>query len=338
MRAIILNKTGGPSVLEVSEVDDPVPKNDEVLVRTKFSGVNYADLLSRQGLYSWVPKRPYIMGLELSGEVEEIGNDVKNVEVGDKVIVGTQMGGYAEMIASKADRVLPAPEQFSFEESAAFMANWFTVWIGLHEMARVREGESLLIHAAAGGVGTAAVMLGLAHNMKVYGTTSSEEKREFVKNIGAVPLSYEDFDIKIMDQEELGVDCILETMGGNIFKRSFEILSPMGRLVQIGASGIQVNKWNPVSWIKAWLALPQVKMAQVLRRSRAFMGLHVGYLGKYPEKIRPAWEKMVEVVTEHDFKPVVNTDQIYPMYKVADAHQLIHDRNNIGKVLLDPTK
>ncbi|MHA2169569.1 MAG: alcohol dehydrogenase catalytic domain-containing protein [Candidatus Kariarchaeaceae archaeon] len=336
VRAVVLSKTGGPNILGVSEVDDPKPQSNEVLVRTKYSGVNYADLLCRQGLYSWAGKRPFIMGLEAAGVIEEIGDQVDNANVGDRVIVAKNHGGYAEMITCEVDLLLPVPTQFSFQEAAAFVGNWFTAWVALHEMARVRPKESLLVHAAAGGVGTAAVKLGLAHEMYVYGTSSSKEKLEFIRESGATPLSYEDFDQQL--RELGGVDCVLESIGGDVYRRSFAALSPLGRIVLVGGSGIQVNKWNPISWWKAWRSLPRAKMSQVLRQSKGFMGLHLGYLREYHEKMRPIYENLVKLVTEQDFRPTIREDQIFAMSDVAKAHQLIHDRKNIGKVLLDPTR
>ncbi|MHA2250787.1 MAG: quinone oxidoreductase family protein [Candidatus Kariarchaeaceae archaeon] len=335
MKAVVLNKTGGPNVLQVTEVDDPTPKRDEVLVQTKFSGVNYADLLSRQGLYSWSAKRPFILGFELAGVVEEVGKGVTSFQEGERVIVGAQNGGYAEKIARHEKFVFPAPEQFTFEESAAFFANWFTVWLALHETARVRKNEILLVHAAAGGVGTAAVKLGIAHGMKVYGTASTKKKQDFIEEMGGIALTYDNFDTELIQNKP---DCIIETIGGDVFKRGFEILAPTGRIVLVGASGIQVNKWNPISWFKAWRSIPRTKMSKVLRRSRGFMGVHVGYLAGYYDRFRPSWDELIKVVTDHDFRPIIPKDQIFPMSKVTDAHQLIHDRKNIGKVLLDPSK
>ena len=172
--------------------------------------------------------------------------------------------------------------------------------------------------------------------MEVFGTSSSEEKREFIRKSGATPLSYEDFDQQLAKRG--GVDCVLESIGGDVYKRSFASLSPLGRIVLVGGSGIQVNKWNPISLLKAWRSLPRAKMSQVLRQSKGFMGLHLGYLRKHPDKMRPMYEKLVQVVTEQNFRPVIREDQIFPMSDVAKAHQLMHERKNIGKILLDPTK
>ncbi len=336
MKAIVLDKTGGVDVLKVSEVEQPVPEDNEVLVKVKYSGVNFADLVTRQGLYSWAPKRPNIMGLEVAGEIIEIGKNVTLHSIGERVFVGTQKGGYAEYICMEEQFVLPVPEFYTWEEAAAFGAQWFTSWVALHEMARVREGERLLVHAGAGGVGSAAIMLAKAHNMEVF-ATCSPHKKEIVEMLGATYLSYDNFDKELIRLDKKP-DCIIETIGGDVFKRSFDNLAPMGKLIVIGVSGIKVNKKNPFSLYRALKAIPKAKMSQVVRKSRGFMGLHVGHLLEFPDKILPIWENMQKVIVKHQLRPIIRENQIFPMSRAGEAHQFIHDRKNIGKVLLNPSK
>jgi len=336
MKAIVLTKTGGPDVLTVTDVDQPQPTADEILVKVKYTGVNYADILSRKGLYSWAPKRPYIMGLEAAGEVVEMGSQVDEVQIGDRVVFGGQQGAYAEYLTVHRDYILPAPETYNWKETAAFGVTFFTAWVAMHEMARVRPEETILIHSAAGGVGTAAVQLARVHGMQVYGTSSTAEKRQRVEELGATAYSYDDFS-DTMYTVNIRPDCVLETVGGDIFKQSFRLLAPMGRVVLIGASGIKINKWNPLSWFRAWRALPSATMSQVLRRSRGFMGVHLGYLLADPLTLRPSWNKMIEVIEQHDLRPEIRDDQIFPMSQAGAAHELIDNRKNIGKVLLDPS-
>lgn len=336
MKAIVLSSTGGPEILKVTEVDTPQPTADEILIRVKYAGINYADILSRKGLYSWSEDLPYILGLEAAGEVVEIGSNVDSVEIGDRVVFGGKNGGYAEYLTIHKDYILPAPEQYNWKEAASFGVTFFTAWVAMHEMARVRSGETILIHSAAGGVGTAAVQLANAHGMDVYGTSSQPHKRKRVEELGATAFGYNDFD-EGMRELNVRPDCVIETVGGDVFNRSFELLAPMGRVVLVGASGIKVNKWNPLSWFRAWRALPGAKMSQVLRRSRGFMGVHLGYLLAQPDTLRPNWEKMLQVIEEHNLRPEIRDDHIFPMSRAGDAHEFIDNRKNIGKVLLDPS-
>jgi NADPH2:quinone reductase len=335
MKAIVLKKSGGPDSLIVSDVEKPQPTNHEVLVKIHYCGINYADILSRKGLYSWAPKKPYIMGLEAAGEVIELGSAVKGISIGDRVAYGGQSGGYAEYICVSEYNVLSVPNIYSWQEIAAFGVTFFTAWIAMHEMARVRKGETMLVHSAAGGVGTAALQLGQAHEMRVFGTASQPHKREKIEELGATAFSYEDFDTRLKELD-INPNCVLETVGGDVYRRSFESLAPLGRIVLIGASSIKVNKWNPLSWYRALKALPTTKMSQVLRRSRGFMGVHLGYLLAKPEILKPAWNEMLEVIDQFNLKPEI--DQVFPMSQVGQAHEWIDTRQNIGKVLLDPSK
>jgi NADPH2:quinone reductase len=331
VRAVVLDKIGNPDVLKVSEIEDPIVKDNQVLVRTKYAGVNYADLLARQGLYSWSTKRPYILGFEGSGIVEELGKDVKQVEVGDNVIAAAQNGGYAELNAVDEKLALSYPDHFNFKEAAAYIATWGTAWVALYEMARVREGERLLVQAAAGGVGTSAVLLGQALGLEVYGTASTPEKRKFIEKLGAKALTYENFD---KDLKNSPPNCVLESIGGDVYKRSNICLAPLGRIVLVGGSGIQVNRWNPYSWYKAWRALPRTNIGKVIKYSKAFMGLHIGRLIPLLDQMRPSLDKLNKVVSDNGFKPIVREDQIFDLENASAAHQFIHDRKNIGKVLL----
>lgn len=337
MKAVILAKSGNSKILSVTETDISNPTENQIQLKVKYSGVNYADILSRKGLYSWSPKRPYIMGLEAAGEVVKKGSNVTDLEIGDRVIYGGQSGGYAEYINIDQSLALPAPEQFNWKECAAFGVTFFTSWIALHEMARVRENETLLVHSAAGGVGTATIQLAKAHNMKIYGTTSSESKFKTIEDLGATPLKYTNFDTELLNNN-IRPDCIIETVGGDVYTRGFEILAPMGRVVLVGVSSIKANKRNPFSMYKAWKALPKTSMGKVLRRSRGFMGVHLGYLLSQPEKLRPSWLEMLKVIEEHNLRPTIRDDHIFPMTEVGTAHDFIDNRKNIGKVLLDPTK
>lgn len=333
MRAVVLDKTGKPEVLRTSEIEDPLVKENQVLVRNQYSGVNYADLLARQGLYSWSPKRPYILGFEASGIVEEIGNKVTSVEVGDNVIAAAQTGGYAELNAVDEKLALNYPDHFNYKEAAAYIATWGTAWLALQEMARVRKGERLLVQAAAGGVGTSAVLLGQALGLEVYGTASTQEKRDFIETLGAHALTYENFDKELKDKPP---NCVIESVGGDIYKRSNICLAPLGRIVLIGGSGIHVNKLNPFSLYRAWKALPKTNIGKVIKYSKGFMGLHIGRLIPQLDKLRGTLNHLNQVVTENEFRPIVPENQIFNLDNVSASHQFIHDRKNIGKVLLKP--
>jgi NADPH:quinone reductase-like Zn-dependent oxidoreductase len=335
MKAVVLNQTGGVEVLRVSEVADPEIGANDCLVRIQYAGVNYADILSRQGLYTWAGKRPYILGLESSGIVEKVGPQVTRFKVGDAVVIGSKQGNYAELIAKNEADILPAPEGFSFEQLACLCGNWMTAWTALFELARVREAEIALIHSGAGGVGIAAIQLARACGLRVFATASSQTKQDYIGSLGAAPLSYENFDRHMV--KENAPDFILESVGGAVHKRSLKILAPLGRLVSIGASAIKVNKWNPFSWYRAWLDYPRISRPEL--QSQAYMTLHIGFLLEdHKERIAPVWERMIAFMQEHHLRPLLQENAVYPMSKVGEVHQLIDSRKNIGRFLLDPRK
>jgi NADPH2:quinone reductase len=333
MKAVVLEKVGGLEVLKVSEVPTPQPGANEVLVRIHCAGVNYADILARQGLYNWANKLPYILGLESSGTVETIGPDVSKFKVGDRVVVGSKNGNYAEFIVQPEASLLPAPDTLNFAELASLCGNWMTAWIALSELARVRSGEIALIQSGAGGVGTAAIQLAISLGMRVYATTSTPNKMEYLESLGAVPLRYEDFDKSLAAKPP---DFILESVGGDVHRRSLKLLAPLGRLVTIGASSIRVNQLNPFSWYNAWKSLPDVSAKDL--HSQAYITLHVGFLLEdHREKIVPIWTQMIDYMEKHDLKPIVQPEFILPLSEVKTAHQIIETRKNIGKVILDPS-
>lgn len=335
MKAVVLKQTGGVEVLRVSEVADPEIGASDCLVRIRYAGVNYADILSRQGLYNWAGKRPYILGLESSGVVEKVGSRVTRFKVGDAVVIGAKQGNYAELIARNESDLLAAPEGFSFEQLACLCGNWMTAWAALFELARVRRAEVALIHSGAGGVGIAAIQLALAHGLKVFATASSQDKLDYIGSLGATPLSYENFDRQLAKQR--APDFILESVGGKVHKRSLKLLAPLGRMVSIGASAIKINKWNPCSWYRGWRDYPRISRPEL--QSQAYMTLHIGFLLEdHKESIVPVWERMIGFMQKHELRPLLQENAVYPMSKVGEVHQLIDSRKNIGRLLLDPRK
>ncbi|MCY3411339.1 MAG: zinc-binding dehydrogenase [Candidatus Heimdallarchaeota archaeon] len=277
------------------------------------------------------------LDLEVAGEIVEIGSEVTQHKLGDRVFVGAQKGGYAEYTVTDQLFALPVPEFYSWEEAAAFGAQWFTAWVGLVEMARVREGEIVLVHAGAGGVGSAAIKLARALKLEVF-ATCSPHKKPIVEEMGATYLAYGSFEQEL-NRLNKQPDCVIETIGGDVFQRSFLNLAPMGRVICIGASGIEVqNKWNIFKLLKAWRAIPRAKMSQVVQASRGFMGLHVGYLLEFPERVLPSWQKMIDLITEHQLRPIIREDNIFPMSRAGEAHRYMQERKSIGKILLDPSK
>jgi NADPH2:quinone reductase len=264
-----------------------------------------------------------------------VGRIVTKFRVGDAVVVGSRGGNYAELIAKHEDDVLKAPDGFTFEESACLCGNWLTAWCAMFEMARVREGEVALIQSGAGGVGTAAIQMAIAHQMKVFATASSQAKKDYIAGLGATPLNYSDFDQFF--KQTPPPDFVLESVGGDVHRRSLKSLAPLGRLVSIGASSIKINKLNPLDWYRAWRDFPKVRRDDL--NSQGYMTLHMGFLLEQArQRIDPMWFRMLGFMQEHDLKPLLQKGSTYPMSEAGKAHQLLDSRQNIGRLLLDPSR
>ncbi len=334
MRAVVLNKTGKPDVLKVREVDIPKVGENDVLIKLQFSGVNYAEILSRKGLYGWAVKRPYILGMEGAGSIEAVGKNVSDSRIGETVMVGTQYGCYAEKVVVPQQQALPTLSGFDITESAAFLVNFMTAWVSLFTLAKLNRGEKVLITAAAGGVGTAAVQLALKKGCKVYALAGNAEKIHFLKSMGVTAaISYYNKNwYETLLEQSGGIDVALEMVGGDIFKKSFASLSPFGRLVVAGFASLDLKKWNPVSWWKTWRDVPRISTMKLAEKSGGIMASHLGYLLKDSSKMHEIFENLRDFVILHQIKPHVH--KIYPIEDVASAHHLIESRKSIGKVLL----
>ncbi len=338
MRAIVLKRTGGPGVLKVSSLPEPEPGPGEVRVKLQYSGINFAEVLSRKGLYMWAPKRPYVLGMEGAGVIDAVGDGVDANRVNQAVMVGTQNGCYAEQVAVPAERAIPIIERFTMEENAAFPVNYMTAWVALMELARLQAGEKVLVTAAAGGVGTAAVQLAAKCGAEVCGLAGSREKLELVKSLGAgAALNYREPDcFERLRAAAGGVDVVLETVGGPIYRDSLKALNPFGRIVVAGFASLSLRRWNPISWWRTWRDMPRAKLADLAESSTGVMATHLGYLLDAPDRMQAVFERLSAFVLEHDIRPIVGA--VFPFADAARAHALIESRQSVGKVLLQHTR
>jgi NADPH2:quinone reductase len=335
MKAIVLRKNGGPGVLRTEEVNKPQPGRGEVVIAVRFAGINYAEILSRKGIYGWAPNKPYIPGMECSSVIEEAGEGVDPSRVGESVMAGTKYGCYAEFVAVPDDSALPVIDGFSYEEAASFLVNYMTAWVALFKMARANKGEKVLVTAAAGGVGTAAVQLAACAGCEVYGMAGSAEKLELIKSLGAsAAFNYRDPGcFKDLIAATGGVDAVIEMVGGHVFRRSMDSLNPFGRVVVTGFASLDLKKWDPLSWLRTWRDIPRVGIGVLAERSIAVMSSHLGYLlDMEPDKMARIYGELREFAIEHRIRPVVG--RVFGLEEAARAHELIESRTSSGKVLL----
>lgn len=336
MKAIVLDRHGGPDVLRVRELPDPAPGAGEVRVRVEAIGVNYAEILSRKGLYGWAPKMPYTLGMEAAGTIDALGAGVEGREVGERVIVGAQHGAYAEMIVVPHQQALRAIDGFSTEENAAIAVNYLTAWVALMEMARLRPADRVLVTAAAGGVGTAAVQVAARFGCGVVGLAGSDEKLARIRALGAeAAVNYRRAGFEARLREAPGsdrFDVVLEVVGGDVFRAVWPVLAPFGRVVVAGFASLSLQKWNPLSWLRTWRDLPKADIRSLAPASAGLMATHVGYLLDDPPRLARVWGELMAFVAAHGIRPVVGAT--FAFDEMAEAHRLMESRRSVGKIVV----
>jgi NADPH:quinone reductase len=306
VKAVVLRETGGPERLEYADVRDPEPGEGQVLVRVRAAGVNFADVLVRQGRYPQAPELPTILGREIAGEVD--GRRVMTAS-------GAETGGYAELAAASEEWLAPLPDSATFEEGAAFLTTFLTAYIPLQRLVRVGPGSTVLVHAGAGGVGSAAIQLAKHLGATVVATASTDEKRDVARELGADEVcGYDEFG------EQVRADIVFDTVGGDVFKQSIGVLKPLGTIVAIGFAD---GWWDPLD------------TALIVGRNLAVQGFYLGRLMKLdPDVVHEATREVVQLWEQGAVKPLVGAT--FSLEQSGEAHRLIEERRSVGKVVLVP--
>jgi len=335
MKAYILRRYGKPDILKLENVSEPTPKTGEVRVKLISIGINYAEILSRKGLYGWAPHKPYILGMEGFGEIDDIGENVTGLHKGQKVIVGSQYGNYAEKIVVPANQLLKPFDHLTDEENTAIAVNGLTAWVALFELARLKKKDIILIQAAAGGVGSMAVKIAKANGNIVYGTASTKQKIQLLNQLGidlAINYRLDDFEEVILNHESKGVDVILEMVGGDVFKKSLKLLNPFGRIMVMGFASLNLKKWNPLSWWMTYNDVPKMSLKQMAENSQCMMASHLGYLLQKPDLLLSTWKKFSEFINKQQIKPVIG--HVIDFDQLPKAHLLMESRTSHGKIVI----
>ncbi|MGH9600823.1 MAG: zinc-binding dehydrogenase [Terriglobales bacterium] len=337
MHAVVVRRYGPPEVLDWREVPDPKPGPGQVLIRVKAVGINFADLLARLGVYSGTPKPPFVPGLEVAGVVEGTGaSPSPQFKPGDRVVALTRFNAYAERVVVNAEQAFPIPPEMSFEEAAAIPVNYVTAWQSMFEMGNLRRGDRILITSAAGGVGVAAVQLARAKGLITFGT-AGPTKQDFLRQIGVDhPIDYtrEKFLDVVRRVAPEGIEMALDAVGGKSYADSYKCLGPMGQLVVYGFSTV-VGPKGKIGYLhgaKEMLQTPRFHPLKLIDGNIAVIGVHIGKLGHKSAVMKEQLEEIFRMYQSGQVKPVVG--KTFPLAEVAAAHRYIHDRKNIGKVVL----
>jgi NADPH:quinone reductase len=322
MKAIRIHETGGPEVMRLEEVETPRPGWGEVRIKVVAAGVSHVDLAFRQGTYRPFTDLPITLGSEVAGIITALGPGVMTPTVGTRVIA-LAYGGYAEYAVANASTLLPIPENLNFAPAAAFLMNGTLASQALHESGRLQAGESVLVHAAAGGVGTFAIQFArLMGAEKVIGTASNEIKLNMIRHLGAdaaIDYTQKDWVEQVKRVTDgRGVDIILDSVGGKIAEQSLQCLAPFGRMVVIGASSGQ---------------LAQFASLQLMTKNQSVIGHWQSKWSNHPaHSLTTAAEELLQFLASDRLQIIIG--QTFPLSEVAEAHRAIAERQTIGKVVL----
>ena len=303
MKAAVLPAVDG--AFELREVDDPRAEDGEALVRVRAAGINFLDVLIRRGRYPQMPEFPAVLGVELAGELED----------GTRVMAMVPGGAYAEVAAAPRASLVPLPDGASFAEGAGFILTFLTAYVPLTRQVRLADGATVLVHAAAGGVGTATIQVARALGAQVVAAVGSPEKFELCRELGAE-------EAYVYDQlpDDLRVDVVVDPVGGELFEAAVPRLRPLGQLVAIGYAG---GLW------------PELQPAHIVGRNVGLQGVYIGRLLRHaPDVIAAATRELLELWSSGRIRPVVGAE--FPLAEVEQAHELDESRRSVGKVVLVP--
>jgi NADPH2:quinone reductase len=303
LRAAVLPAVDGP--FEFREVPDPEPQDGQALVRVSAAGINFLDILIRRGRYPQMPELPAVLGSEIAGELED----------GTRVMAIVPGSGYAEVAAVDRSALVPLPDDASFAEGASFLLTFLTAYVPLTRQVRLRDDAVVLVHAAAGGVGTATIQVARALGARVVAAAGSEEKFSACLELGAD-------EAYVYDElpDDLRVDVVMDPVGGELFERAVGRLRPLGQLVAIGYAG---GLW------------PELQPVQLVGRNVGVQGVYIGRLLRHaPDVIAECTRELLELWGAGAIRPVVGTE--LPLEEVERAHELVESRRSVGKVVLVP--
>lgn len=349
MQQVWITRPGGPEVLELREAPTPTPGPGEVLVRVEAAGVNFADLMARRGLYPDAPPLPAVVGYEVAGVVEAVGEGVASPSPGTPVLALTRFGGYASHVVVPIAQVFERPEGMSPEIGAAIPVNYLTAFQALVVMGGLRHAQDLggqrlrvLVHGAAGGVGTAAGDLGQLYGAELFGTASAS-KLDYVRARGfhhAIPYRDHDWVAEVRERTGgRGVDLVLDPVGGRHWARSFDVLAPTGRLVIYGYSSVLdggSGLAKKVGLAREAFRIPWARFAPfaLMNRNHGVIGVNIGHLWHVQEEVARWARKLLAYYRKGEIRPHV--DRAFPLAEAAAAHAYLEARRNVGKVVLTP--
>lgn len=338
MRQIELIKFGkSEKAFRLTEKETPALSKDEVLIKSEGFGLNFADVMARLGLYPACPPLPAVLGYENVGRIAEVGTDVEGFKNGDRVLAFTRFGGYSDYIKSKPMAIAKIPESFSTGEAVALATQYITAWYAVEECVRLHRGDHVLVHAAAGGVGTALIQLLKHKECVIFGTVGNNEKVGHVRELGVdYPINYResDYSTKI---KELGfhkkIHVSINPVGGDYVKKDLELLNAGGRLIVFGASKF-TNAKNLFQKLGVLWSFGKYSPIKLMSESKSIIGLNMlAIADESPEAFSRGLRSVIKLAESGVIKPVVG--KTFNHTQIADAHRYLESRQSIGKLVIN---
>ena len=336
MKQMFIVGHGGQEKLQLRESPDPSPAGGEIRIRVKASGVNFADILARRGLYPDSPRIPCVVGYEVSGTADTVGSGVDQSWVGRDVFALTRFGGYSDVVVVPEKQLFAKPASLSHEQAAAIPVNYLTAWQLLVVMGSLKREETVLVHNVGGGVGLAAIDIALHIGAKIYGTASSG-KHAFLKQRGldeAIDYRTKDWAVELHRLTNgKGVALITDPLGGNHWRKSYKALRSTGRLGMFGVSVATTSKlFGPLRLLPVALGMPSFHLLSLMSSNKSAFGVNLGHMWHESDMISSWMEILLKGVADGWVRPHV--DKSFPLAQVGEAQTYIEERKNTGKVVL----
>ena len=313
---------------------DPVPGPGQVRIAVEASGINFADILARRGAYPEAPKPPCVLGFEVVGRIDASGPGISSV--GQRVLALTRFGGYASRVVVPAGSIVPIPEEMSAGAAAALGTQGVTAWLAAESLVRIEAGDHVLVHSAAGGVGTLLVQLACARGAVVIGTVGSDDKFPLLEKLGALPINSRSHDFASEFRRLSGgrrPDVIFDAVGGASVRKGLALLATGGRLVSYGVATLAGGGWALPRAVRMFLGFGFLHPLSLLMRSKGLIGLNLLALSdEKPELVGRALEATVDLAARGTLSPIV--DREFAAAAVGEAHAHVESRRSVGKIVL----
>jgi synaptic vesicle membrane protein VAT-1 len=337
MKAAFVTKYGGPEVLQIRDTPIPTPAQNQILVRIRAIGLNFADVVGRFGVYPGTPKPPFILGLEFSGDVVAVGTEVKTLKGRERVMGYSRLGSHAEYVTVSENLAIVLPASMTYEEGASFLVTYLSAYHGIVRLANTRKGEKLLVHAAAGGVGMATVQLAKHLGAEIFATAGTDEKVALVKQQGAhhvINYRTTEFASEVSRiSNGHGVDVVMDSVGGEIFKKSWKLLAQMGRYILFGISAVTgKGALNPVKVAATYSQMKPISPPSLLGANKGIFGFNLGTLSGKESYFKEAATELLKLYDAGSLRPLVG--KVFRFSQIVEAHRVLQTRQSVGKVVV----